>query len=197
LFLIFFVADATLLHSRMAKACRIEPDVWPRKTLQEFSDRLGLPQSFLGDWTNLIFLSKSTEFITTLIYYPFLIIALLVISWSGLFTGYGVNFPELVTMGIGVLIVISCAAALRWSAEASRAKVRRRVNDQIVAASKLDDGGSYAGQLKMLLQRVEELREGAFSPFSQQPVVRAALLPLGSLVGMMLLEYYLLASRFS
>ena len=37
----------------------------------------------------------------------------------------------------------------------------------------------------------EELREGAFSPYSQQPVVRAMLLPLGSLGGTALLEYLL------
>jgi hypothetical protein len=46
--------------------------------------------------------------------------------------------------------------------------------------------------LEILLRRVEELREGAFSPFSQQPMVRAMLLPLGSLGGTALLDYLLL-----
>jgi hypothetical protein len=91
-----------------------------------------------------------------------------------------------------VLMVCACAVALRWSAEASRAKARRRLNDQIVAARKLKDGGRLAGQLEMLLHRVEELRDGAFSPFSQQPLVRGLLLPLGSLGGTALLEYLLL-----
>jgi hypothetical protein len=48
----------------------------------------------------------------------------------------------------------------------------------------------------MLLQRIDELREGAFSPFSQQPLVRAMLLPLGSIGGTALIEY-LLPSGFS
>jgi hypothetical protein len=43
-----------------------------------------------------------------------------------------------------------------------------------------------------LLRRVDELREGAFSPFSQQPMVRAMLLPLGSLGGTALLQYLFL-----
>ncbi len=38
----------------------------------------------------------------------------------------------------------------------------------------------------------EELRDGAFSPLSQQPLVRAMLLPLGSFGGTALLEYFLL-----
>jgi hypothetical protein len=42
-----------------------------------------------------------------------------------------------------------------------------------------------------VMLRIEELREGAFSPFSQQPVVRAMLLPLGGLGGTALLNYLL------
>ena len=53
----------------------------------------------------------------------------------------------------------------------------------------MQDGGQLAGQLELLSRRIEELREGAFSPFSQQPVVRAMLLPLGSLGGTALLSY--------
>ena len=41
------------------------------------------------------------------------------------------------------------------------------------------------------MRRIEELREGAFSPFSQQPVVRAMLLPLGGFGGTALLNYLL------
>ena len=51
--------------------------------------------------------------------------------------------------------------------------------------------GLVESQLELLLRRIEELREGAFSPFSQQPVVRAMLLPLGSLGGTALLGYLL------
>jgi hypothetical protein len=61
----------------------------------------------------------------------------------------------------------------------------------MVAAKKLDDGGRRAGQLETLLRRVDELRDGAFSPFSQQPLVRAMLLPLGTLGGTALIEYLL------
>jgi hypothetical protein len=200
LFLIFSVADTTLLCWRVIKAFRTETAVspraettiWPARTLQEYSDRLGLPTHFLDDWIDLLFVSKRTKCITTLIYYPFLIIALLVVSRSRLFANYGASIPDLITMGVGVLIVTACAVALRWSAEASRAKARRRLSDQIIVARNLEDGGRLAGQLEMLLHRIEELRDGAFNSFSQQPLVRAMLLPLGSLGGTALLEYLLL-----
>jgi hypothetical protein len=79
--------------------------------------------------------------------------------------------------------------ALNWSAEASRAKARQRLSDEIVKARDSKDEGRLASQLETMLRRVEELRDGAFSPFSQQPVVRAILLPLGSFGGTQLLEY--------
>jgi hypothetical protein len=40
-----------------------------------------------------------------------------------------------------------------------------------------------------MLRQIEGLRDGAFSPFSQQPVVRAMLLPLGGFGGTALLSY--------
>lgn len=191
-FLIFSVADTTLLTWRVVKAFRTETGFWPEKTLRQFSDRLGLPADVVDDWMDLVFVSKRTKCITTFIYYPFLIIALLVVSRSRLFANYGVSVPDFITMAIGILIVSGCAVALRLSAEALRAKGHRRLDDRIVEARKSADGERLAGQLELMLRRVEELRDGAFSPFSQQPVVRAMLLPLGSFGGTALLEYLLL-----
>jgi hypothetical protein len=187
--LVFFVADTTLLCWRIIEALRKETSVWPAKTLQKFSERLGLPQTDLDDWIDLVFISKRTKCITTLIYFPFLIIALMVVSRSRLFANYGVNIPDLVAMALGLLIVIACAVALRRAAEASRAKARRRLNDQIMLARKSDGEAQRAVQLEMLLRRVEELHDGALTPFSQQPVVRAMLLPLGTFGGTALVEY--------
>ncbi len=191
-FLIFSVADTTLLTWRVIKGFRMETGIWPQKTLQQFSHRLKLPPEVLDDWIDLVFVSKRTKCVTTFIYYPFLIIALLVVSRSRLFANYGVSFPDLITTGIALLIVIGCAVALRLSAEALRASALRRLNDRIMAARQSQDGERLAGQLELLSRRVEELRDGAFTPFSQQPLVRAMLLPLGSFGGTALLEYLLL-----
>ena len=192
LFLISFVADTTLLTWRVVKALRTETTIWPAETLQEISDQLGLPQSVLDDWLDLLFVSKRTKCIATLIYFPFLIIALLIVSRSRIFANYGANFPDLITIGVAALIITACALSLRWSAEASRAKARRRLRNALIVARKAKDGGRFASQLELLLARVEELRDGAFSPLSQQPLVRAMLLPLGSFGGTALLEYFLL-----
>src|SRR5439155_27113151 len=164
-FLIFAVADTTLLTWRVIKGFRTEMGIWPQKTLQQFSDRFKLPLDVLDDWIDLVFVSKRTKCVTTFIYYPFLIIALLVVSRSRLFANYGPSVPDVITMGIALLIVSGCAVALRLSAEALRARALRRLNDRIMAARQSQDGERLAGQLELLVRRVEELRDGAFTPF--------------------------------
>ena len=191
-FLIFAVADTTLLTWRVIRGFRTETGIWPPKTLQQFTDRLRLPPDIVDDWIDLVFVSKRTKVVTTFIYYPFLIIALMVVSRSRLFANYALSVPDVITMGIALLIVSGCAIALRLSAEALRARALRRLNDRIMAVRQSQDGDRLAGQLELLSRRIEELRDGAFTPFSQQPLVRAMLLPLGSFGGTALLEYLLL-----
>ena len=93
------------------------------------------------------------------------------------------------TLGVAVLIVIGCAVALRLSAEATRAEARRRLTQRLLLAKGQNKGDSWRSQLELVMRRIEELRDGAFSPFSQQPVVRAMLLPLGGFGGTALLSY--------
>src|SRR5262249_18298858 len=158
LFLVFFVADTTLLSYRLIKAFRKKSAIWPIEAVQKYGDRLGfknldgdqrgLEHRCLDEYMDLIFVSKRTKCITNLLYYPFLIIAVIVVSRSRLFANFGLSIPDLVTVGIGVLVVVACAVALRFSAEASRKKARQRLNDQIAAARNLGDGGLLAGQLE-------------------------------------------------
>jgi hypothetical protein len=196
LFLTLFVADATVLCWRVIKALLVETDkkpiVWPQETLKKFGGRVGLPEVDLEHWIDLVFISKRTKCIATLIYFPFIIVALVIISRSGLFANYAPSLPEMLIMALGLLVVAGSAFALRQAAEASRAKAHRRLNDQIMLAKQSEGGEKRVAQLELLSHRVEELNEGALTPFSQQPLLRAMLLPLGSFGGTALLEYLLL-----
>jgi hypothetical protein len=153
--------------------------------------RVGLPPADLVHWIDLVFISKRTKTITTLIYLPFIVVALVIVSRSRLFANYAPSVPEMLVMALALLIVIASAIALRQAAEALRARAHRRLNDQIMLAKKSEDGERRAAQLELLSRRVEELHEGALTPFSQQPLLRAMLLPLGSFGGTALLEYLL------
>lgn len=135
----------------------------------------------LDYWIDLVFIEKRTSCISSLVYYPFLIIALMIVSHSTLFANFSLSLPILIVQGLSLSIVFGCAIALSFSAERARRLATRKFADAIVQAKGLADGGHRAGHLESLLGRIQGLNEGAFRPFLQQPFVGAALLPLGSL----------------
>jgi hypothetical protein len=189
----YLVFDATLLCLRFVKElCRSSTE-WPAETKAQFEGRLGLEQQFVNKSIDLDFVAKRTTCISTLIYYPFILIALLLVSRSTVFANYTPNLKILVFQGTSLTIVFGCAIALCLAAQSIRSAAREKLADGVICAKgpcvkESDDGGRRAGQLETLLVRVEGLREGAFSPVSQQPLVRALLLPLGSFGWTKLLE---------
>ena len=102
---------------------------------------------------------------------------------------HGRSIPALLTMVVAVLIVVVCVVALRLSAEVTREAASRRLTERLIQAKGNSARAPFVSQLELMLRRIEEMRDGAFSPFSQQPVVRAMLLPLGGFGGTALLSY--------
>lgn len=193
----YVVFDATWLCLRFVKdLCRSATE-WPSQTRKQFEDRLGLEPRFIDKWIDLDFVAKRTRCISTLIYYPFLLIALVIMTRSTVFANYTPNPKILVFQGTCLAIVFGCAIALCWAAQSMRKAATQSLMDGIICAKgprakDSDDGADSAGQLETLLVRIEGLREGAFSPLSQQPLVRALLLPAGSFGWTTLLEHGML-----
>ena len=160
-------------------------------------DHLGLEPRFIDKWIDLDFVAKRTRCISTLIYYPFILIALVIVTRSTVFANYTPNPKIFVFQGTCLAIVFGCAIALCWAAQAMRNAAKQKLMDGIICAKGLrakdlgEDSGSV-GQLETLLVRLDDLREGAFSPLSQQPLVRALLLPAGSFGWTTLLEHGML-----
>jgi hypothetical protein len=207
LFLTFFVFDATFrcllfvykLHraqtASRSKLHRAQVE-WPTKTMELFNDRLRLQTHLVDEWIDLDFVAKRTRCIGSLIYYPFVLIALLMVSRSTVFANYAPSLTNLVAAGISLSVVFGCAILLWWAATAARNTAKQNLTDGIIAArghspkvadkssdatqNDSDSNPRYAEQLETLWSRVDQLNDGAFRPFSQQPLVRALLWPLGS-----------------
>jgi len=86
----------------------------------------------------------------------------------------------LVWFGISLSIVLSCAVMLWLVARATKDIAKKNLTEGIIRAKEAEGNPRLAEQLETLLIRVGQLNEGAFSPFSQQPLVRALLFPLSS-----------------
>jgi hypothetical protein len=189
LFLALFVFDATLLCLLFVNKLRSVQTGWPTTTMKLFEDRLGLETDLLHDWIDLELVAKRTHCIGSLIYYPFSLIALLMVSRSTVFAHYAPSLPHLIVQGISLSIVFGCAVMLCWSAKAARDKAMQNLTEGIIRAKgHRTQGSNHAKQLETLLSRIAQLNDGAFSPLSQQPLVRALLFPLSGAGWVALIE---------
>jgi hypothetical protein len=145
----------------------------------------------LDDWIDLYFISKRTACINRLIYYPFAVIALMIVSRSAVFGDFPLSKPIIITWGVCLTIVVGCAIALNHVAENARDLAQRHLMDEIIKAKGSPENGRTS-QWESLLDRVNAMRDGAFRPFLQQPVFGAMLLPLSSVGWSTLLEKGLL-----
>jgi len=176
-FLIFWVADAMLLTRSFVLALNHELPAWPVEALKKWQQGLPLNQATL--WLNLKLVARRTSWVSNLIWYPSLVIAGM---FAAVFTikfgavRFANNPVELV---ISITMTIAAAVLLRRSAEILRADVISRLeNLRFLQLS----GGTHCpnaiAQLDRLIDRVVNLRSGAFAPYSEQPLVRAVLVPL-------------------
>jgi hypothetical protein len=125
------------------------------------------------------------------IYYPFLLIALLTASVSAGNQSY--FQPLLISQGISFSFVLGCAIMLWRAGAAARAAAKQKLTEEINSAKEnrakddligvdarkdVDDKNRDPKQLEILLNWIDQLREGAFRRFSEQPLVRAVFLPV-------------------
>lgn len=192
LFLVFLVFDSTLLCLRFVDILGHFDTRWLDETRAAFVNHLKVKDRLIDDWIDLVFIARRTRCISKLIYYPFAILALMIVSRSVVFDAFSPSAPIVITQVIGFLIVFCCALTLGVAAEEARSRAKRNIAEGIIRARALDPSGPKAAQLESLLRLVNELREGFFVPLSQQAPIRALLLPLGGLGWTALVEYRLL-----
>ncbi len=63
------------------------------------------------------------------------------------------------------------------------------VNGAVAGQSQLKEPPISAEQIKLLMERIRNTREGVFAPVTEQPALRALLLPFGGFGGAQLIEY--------
>jgi hypothetical protein len=188
LFLTFFVFDATLSCLLFVNKLRRAQSLWPQATLGVYKGRLQLQTNLIHDWIDLDFVAKRTKCIGSLIYFPFVLIALLIVSRSTIFANYAPSLTILIAQGITLSIVFSCAIMMCWVARATRDIAKQHLTEGIIRAKDAESKLRLAEQLEKLLVLVAQLNGGAFSPLTQQPLVKALLFPLSSAGWVALIE---------
>jgi hypothetical protein len=191
IFLTFLVTDASLFSRSFIKRLTAVTTKWPPETVNKFSTLFGLEEADLADWTDMQYLAKRTSSITYLIYFPFLALAVLIISRSEFLDSFSNSWTLIIVQLISIAVVVGSVVALRATAEKARAVARESLSAKIVFAKGQGEDNRTA-QLEMLLARIDNLSDGAFAPWSSQPIVKAVLLPLMTYGGTTLVHLYAL-----
>lgn len=138
-------------------------------------------------WLGCNFIGKVTEPIQRLIFYSFVVWILFIFSRSHLFDGWHTPFILYIVFFIYAASIVIPALILRFSAEKFRTDAVSWFNERLIACSGKKDKLKVR-QIETIREQISDLKTGAFAPFSQQPLVEAAMALAESISGLMLLE---------
>jgi hypothetical protein len=176
--LIFWVIDAILLTRAFLLAVARDNPSWPTESFAKPRAELGLPDDLAPIWLNLRLIARRTHWVGNLIWYPSLVIAgMFAATFTMEFGQYRFDANP-VTLIVSIGLIVATVVALRESAEAWRADLLQRLAHRRLAILAAQPPTADAvAQLQVLIDLVTQLHDGAFAPYSEQPLVRAVLLP--------------------
>jgi hypothetical protein len=189
-FLLFFVIDETRRCGSLVRRLTGH-DNWPPETRLKFGELLARKaplHGYLEDWLDIGLIGRRTEMVTRLIYYPFLIMTLMLLARSAIFDNWGFPPALLIATLVGLSIAIACALHLRSEAEMARRVAIESLNRKLLIAQQ-EQERALEGPIRTLIGWVESYRVGAFCPFTQQAWLKALLIPIGSLSAVPILEF--------
>ena len=200
----FYVADVTLLCRRFIHYLMKDVTTWPAGALTNLRGRWSRsegaivpaegkipPNDLLREYLDIDFIARATDFVGGLIYYPFILISLLIISRSGVFDHWTWPVALLIIVGFNAGYAAFSVIYLRRTAERARQRSLKRLHDMLISYTAMGEGdGKEAKTIREATTLIQNEDRGAFAAISQQPLAAALLLPSGSAGIWALLQFF-------
>lgn len=201
--LVFWVMDANLLLSRFIRQLSRGRFVWPRALRAQWATLpSGVMDAYVDDYLTMTLIAKRTSAVNRLIYAPTLVMLILVASRSTVFDNWSAPLSSSLILALNAVVLLGSALTLRRTAEQARNLALSRLDHYLLQGTVPESTGSPADrpvmekpdreapekQLTVLRQRIKELRTGAFSPYSEEPWLRAVMVSLTGLGGSAILD---------
>lgn len=188
--LMFYVVDATRLCRRLISIMVGTTIRWPEDLLAKEAAQLGVDKAVVREWVAIQFIAKRTAVISAMIYYPFIIVFLMVVARHGYLDRWDFPIGLLVIFGLNAAYAFGNGVFLRRTAEqakrAAAAQMRTRLTGVSGVAASSKEKQSLIERMAAL---IEDTQEGAFLPFTRHPLFGAIALPTGGTGLVFLLEY--------
>lgn len=189
--LTFYVVDAIRLASNLIRVVNGGVTQWDAE-LDIAGKRIPpLTREDLAPYYDIAFVAERTEAVGRLIWYPLIVLALMILARFSYFDNWTWPFSVVLILCLNALWAFGAAALLGRAAEQLRAEAITRL--QALRAPSYKDR-DRRDMFDDLIGEIRALKKGAFAPLSEQPFVRAIILPSGGLgllaVGQRLLEMF-------
>jgi hypothetical protein len=168
--------------------------IWPRDVLNREAAKFGLDRRDLDGRMDVILVAATyTERVGQMVYYPFLVLVLLIAGQNRFFDDWNCSLPLAVVIGVIVGYSVYCAVIIRKSAERLRKAALERL-DRRISESKGEDFrwskpvesrdvgwtdivciGNYSKKLTRLRKEIAEEKRGAFAPLLMDPAIGAVI----------------------
>jgi hypothetical protein len=134
-------------------------------------------------------IARRTAKVGELIYYPFLVLFLMIVSRISYFDDWDWPPALVLVLGANAAYAITCALSLRGAAERARRKALDRLQDYQHDYAAAAGQATKADASRRTADEVREMREGAFALLSRHPILGAVLLPSGGIGIWALVEF--------
>ncbi len=183
LVLVFTVFDATMLCYSLVDLLNARHTIWPPDARRRCRTTLGVADPLVNEWIDLKLVAERTSTISGLVYYPFAILTIDLLSRSATFANVAPSWPIAIAVAVCFAIIFGCAVFLSLAAARARQASLDKVNRQIhrAKARGREADKARAERLDILRSHIEALHAGAFVPLLEQPALRALLFPLTGL----------------
>ena len=181
LLLSFYVVDAIQLNSNFIRMFGREVTKWGRGVVDRSHRSPPLTEKELSAYNEIFFVAQRTQAVAPLIWYPLLVLTLLVVARSSFFDNWTWPASLVLIFAITGAWALGSAILLRRAAEQLRdvalndLRRFRLLGREVEAKRQMFDE---------LIAEIRDLKTGAFAPLTDQPFIRAVLFP-GAAVGLL------------
>lgn len=191
LVLTFLVIDAIFLHEGFLKQLVDRDSQWPAETGKDFKyteEALHDHRENLSDYWDILLIARRTKAVGNQIYYPFIILSLLIVARLNCFDNW--------TWSRSLVVIISMHFLLALYAAWRLPKIAKQYRDDVLARMKRRQRQAFMREkrtpeaIDTMITEIQTTHQGAFAFLWEQPAIRALLLPSGG-VGLLTLWQYL------
>jgi len=169
------------LNSNFIRMFGREVTKWGREVVDRSHRRPPLSEKELSAYNEIFFVARRTQVVAPLIWYPLIVLTLLVVARAPLFDNWTWPASLVLIYLITAAWALGSAILLRRAAEQLRETALNDLRRFRLMRHEVD---AKREAFDELIAEIRDLKTGAFAPLTDQPFIRAVLFP-GAALGLL------------